>query len=102
METVALIASGISALAVISTSLRALGKSRERSGLGRRELKRMLAMYLGVSLIWLFLSIIFISPVVIKRLRVGEYLVPSFCFLALLFLFFILSLIWKRIFSSGS
>lgn len=85
LEKLSLIASVISGLTAVTTSLRALGKSRETL---REEMKSRIAsgscigsgktikpsagqhsllIYLAVTLIWLSLSVIFCVPVIIQK-----------------------------------
>jgi hypothetical protein len=101
LETIPIIASIVSAVAAFSTTLRALGKSREFSMLSKRTKFRMLFLYLVVAVIWYALSIIFIAPLCMKRWVNGQYMGLLPWVLVFLFLLIVLFLFWYRIFSSG-
>ncbi len=115
LENIALIASLISALTAITTSLRALGKSHENS---RYELEyaakagcriadykanqstahqRSLLLYLVVTVIWFVLSVIFAAPFFIRNWsnRIDITLILSI--LPFLLLIIVLWLIWLKI-----
>ncbi len=73
LDNIALIASAVSALTALTTSLRALGKSRENArdammaggGAASRTSgnKHGIGLYLSVTVIWLALSVVFAAPV---------------------------------------
>ncbi len=75
LDNIALIASAVSALTAVTTSLRALGKSRENArdalktgcSAAPKSGKHGTLLYLSVTLIWLALSAIFAVPVFIER-----------------------------------
>ncbi len=114
LENIALIASVISALTAVTTSLRAVGKSREdsrsdmmskitegcRIGSCRKNgsLKdRGLLLYLISTMIWFLLSVIFIVPVVANSLH-GSRDVRLFLWISpFLALVILLGFIWRRI-----
>jgi hypothetical protein len=97
IENIALIASGISALTALTTSLRALGRKRENSRDGTGQLRRTLRFYLMVTVIWVFLSIVFVTPVLYTKWmheqHAGFFLMvsPFFVFIVFLVVF------WKRV-----
>jgi len=99
LETISLIASIISALTSVTTSLRALGKSREYSRLRHSEFHSMFLLYLAVTVIWFIISIIFVSPILYKGWVSSSYAGLYTGVLSFLFLFLVLWLIWKRILS---
>ena len=74
LKNISLIASVISALTAITTSFRALGKSREDSRSGINESSQAkgrskgLLLYLFVTFVWFGLSIIFAVPLIKERL----------------------------------
>jgi hypothetical protein len=100
LKTIALIASGVSALTAVTTSLRALGKSREYADRDNKMLRRALFLYGMVTAIWFALSIIFALPLLVRdadgisALGIALRLVPF------LSLFFILLCIWLRVVST--
>ena len=73
LKNISLIASVICAFTAITTSLRALGRSREEdfptSQIGSRV--KDLLLHLFVTFIWFGLSIIFIVPLIRERLSHG-------------------------------
>lgn len=115
LENIALIVSIISGLTAITTSLRAVGISREhshyglKSGLktppGMREYQfghqasqsRSLRLYLLVTLIWFGLSVIFSIPYIIEKCGIGQEKIVLICFSPLLILLFLLCIIWLYI-----
>jgi hypothetical protein len=66
LKTIALIASGFSALTAVTTSFRALGKSREYADRENKMLRRALFLYGMVTAIWFALSIIFALPLFVR------------------------------------
>jgi lysylphosphatidylglycerol synthetase-like protein (DUF2156 family) len=86
LKNIALIASIISALTAVTTSLRALGRSR----IGN------LSTYLIVTIIWYGLSILFVLPLLIQKLqKKDEWLIPWI--LPYVILGIILWFIWQKI-----
>jgi Mn2+/Fe2+ NRAMP family transporter len=97
IKTIAQIASVVSALAAVTTSLRALGKSREYFQQGHHVVHKKLSSYLAVTIVWFILSIIFIIPTLIHRwANERNILLFPWVFLFLL-LSLVLWLIWRRI-----
>jgi len=97
LETVALIASSLSAFAAVTTSLRALGKSREYSRYEQNMLKSVLLMYRVTTVKWFFLSFFFISPFLIKKWMAGEGVWFFIWLLAYIVLSPLLWFIWSRV-----
>ena len=112
LENIALIASVISALTAVTTSLRAVGKSREyaryemlskiksgcRTGTGQPLKKgRGLLIHFIVTVIWFVLSIVFVIPFIIHGLQSnkGTWLFPRI--LPFLLLLILLCFIWRKI-----
>jgi peptidoglycan biosynthesis protein MviN/MurJ (putative lipid II flippase) len=101
LENILFIASIISALTAVTTSLRALGKKRESSGGGKNGLRRVLHVYLFVAIIWSFLSMIFAAPILYKK-WVNEQIAGLFLPVLLFFVLFIfLVVFWKKVLNSG-
>jgi hypothetical protein len=102
IETMAQIASIISAISAVTISLRALGKSREYSryelgGSQSNALRKRLSLYPKVTIIWFILSIAFAAPVLIRRWA-SEKDVFLFVWIPFfLLLSFILWFIWWKI-----
>jgi hypothetical protein len=96
-KILASIASGICALTAVTTAFRALGRSREHTGLGRKELGRMLFLYMAVTGIWFILSLVFVSPIVVQTWRSAKYM-ETFVWLApFAILLLLLCLLWRHI-----
>lgn len=115
LETILQIASVVSAVTAVTTSLRALGKSREysryelealksRARLSHIEinqspsLQKQLSLYRVVTLIWFVLSIIFAMSLLILRWKTQKDIwVLLLKLLPFLLLGIVLWLIWRRI-----
>ena len=97
METIAQIASVISGLTALTTSLRAVGKSRESSGLSADKVRKIIFPYRMVSVVWFVLAIIFAFPSLSKALEEGKNV--SLLFWAGFFLLLIVlnGVIWRRV-----
>jgi len=94
LKNISLIASVISALTSITTSFRALGRSREEdfpSGPASLRLKSLM-LHILVTIVWFGLSIIFAVPLIKERLSTS--LVPLIAPFALIVI--ICSLIWWK------
>ena len=99
LKNISLIASVISALTAITTSLRALGRSREEdfpAGPAALRLK-VLMLHLLVTVIWFGLSIIFAVPLIRGRLANASLLPLTAPFTIVII---ICSLIWWKALSS--
>ncbi len=97
METIALIASVISAVTAVTTALRALGKSVEYHEVETEKARKIIFPYKAVTAIWFVLAVIFAVPSLSKSWANGEntwLLVWTGFFLVIIVLLFI---IWKRI-----
>ena len=110
LENIALIASVISAITAVTTSLRALGRSREnmtdhnvsklktscRTGCfkstGNTDRSSSLLIHLISTVIWFILAIIFAVPAVTDYSAKGLFLLA----LPFLFLLMIILLIWRK------
>ena len=95
LKNISLIASVISALTAVTTSFRALGKSREEdfpAGPAALRLKALM-LHLLVTVIWFGLSIIFAVPLIRERL-VNASLLPLIAPFALVMI--ICCLIWRK------
>ncbi|HDH05606.1 MAG TPA: hypothetical protein ENH01_07830 [Nitrospirae bacterium] len=115
LESIALIASVISALTAVTTSLRAVGKSREyaryealskiktgcRTGnckAGRPPEKGgSLRLHFIVTVIWFVLSIVFVIPLIIHGLQSNKGIWLFFRILPFLLLAILLWFIWRKI-----
>jgi hypothetical protein len=103
LSEIALIASGISAVTAITTSLRALGRVNEDSRAGEFKKpytmkdKKILRPYCVVTLIWLMLSMVFAVPVVLRRS--GNFMVIYGGFLLIAVI--LVGLIWYHILRKG-
>lgn len=114
LENIALIASTISALTAITTTLRALGVSQEYS---RCEMEKKLEnscrigscdvtkpatqrsnlrLHLAVTAVWYFLAIIFSVPFFIQKIHSASSIWMILWFSSFLVLAVILCLIWKK------
>ena len=98
LNNISLIASVISALTAITTSFRALGRSREEdfpAGPAGLRLKALM-IHILVTIIWFGLSIIFVLPMIKERLSN----IPDASFLPLILPFalvvIICALIWRK------
>lgn len=91
------IASIISALAAVTTSLRALGESREYFQQEPHVVRKTLLSYFAVTIVWFILSIIFIIPILIQRETDGKDVRLFIRVLLFMLLGFILWLIWRKI-----
>ena len=115
LKNIALIASFISAVTAVTTSLRALGKSREnlrdeivskiKTGSRTGNLKTLhpssekdsLLIYLIVTAIWFILSVIFSLPLYVGRWENGidvRFFLWTLPFVALII---VLCLIWRKV-----
>ncbi len=115
VKTILLITSIISAVTAVSTSLRALGKSREYSRYEIEALKssarlsnveinhlplpkKQLSLYRVITIMWFVLSIVFAAPLIVLRWKgqkdIGVLLLGLLPFLLL---GIVLRLIWRRI-----
>lgn len=119
-ETIALIASIISAVTAVTTSLRALGKSREYSRFEIEALKssarlsnieinhlplpkKQLSLYRVVIIIWFVLSIFFAVPLMVLKWESQKNIwLLILELLPFLVLGIVLRLIWRRINHSTS
>lgn len=99
LKTIALIASGVSALTAVTTSIRALGKSREYTDREDTKLRRALLLYGVVTVIWFALSIIFALPLLIRDITGISAAGIFYRALPFLSLFIILLGIWVRVMS---
>ena len=97
IETMAQIASLVSALAAVTTSLRALGKSCEYSQQEPHVIRKKLSSYFAVTIIWFILSIMFIIPTLIQKWIDDKDILLSLWVLLFLLLGLVLWLIWRRI-----
>ena len=114
LENIALIASVISALTAVTTSLRAVGKSREDArydmaskikegcrtgncGESRPLKGRGLLLYFITTMIWFVLSVIFIVPVVINSMQDNRDIRLFLWVLPFLALVILLGFIWRKI-----
>ncbi|GBD95306.1 hypothetical protein BMS3Abin06_00171 [bacterium BMS3Abin06] len=115
LENIALIASAISALTAVTTSLRAVGKSREyarcetlskiktgcRTGSCKtgQPLKKGggLLLHFIVTVIWFVLSIVFVIPLIIHGLQSNKDTWLFFRILPFLLLVILLCFIWRKI-----
>lgn len=99
LKNISLIASVISALTAVTTSLRALGRSREEdfpAGPAALRLKALM-LHILVTVIWFGLSIIFAVPLIMERL-VNALLLPLIAPFILVII--ICCLIWWKALSS--
>lgn len=113
LEYIALIASVISGLTAITTSLRAIGKSREiardeaesrikdccragRCGYGKTSGQGSLRIYIISTVIWLVLSAGSAAPLYYKRWEKGADIWLLIWSLPLIFLFVLVSYIWSK------
>jgi hypothetical protein len=113
LENISLIASIISALAALTTSLRAVGKSREFSRYGIETVKpvchasnyygkqpasarKKLSQFFLVTVIWYALSIIFAVPFYIKRWPDKIDVRLTLWFLPFLLLSIVIWIIWRK------
>ncbi len=115
LENIALIASVISAVTAVTTSLRAVGKSREyasyealskiKSGCRTGSCKaiqplkksRGLLLHFIVTVIWFVLSIVFVVPLIIHGLQSNKGIWLFFWILPFLLLVILLWFIWRKI-----
>jgi hypothetical protein len=100
LKTIALIASGVSALSAVTTSLRALGKSREYADRDNNMRRRALSLYSLVTAIWFALSIIFALPLLVRDAAGISAVGITLRIVPFLSLFFILLGIWLRVVST--
>ncbi len=100
-KVLTLIASGICALTAVTTALRALGRSREHTGFGRKELRKILFLYMTVTGIWFVLSLVFVSPIVVRAWRGVQYGEMFLLMAPFGILFLLLCALWMHILSSG-
>jgi ABC-type spermidine/putrescine transport system permease subunit I len=118
LENIALIASVISTLTAVTTSLRALGKAREntrydaeskiKTGLriGNNNTKQQnvrhesLSTHLISTIIWLVLSIVFAAPLFIRRWSDGVDILLFIWLLPFMLLCAVLLFIWRTILQS--
>jgi hypothetical protein len=114
LENIALIASIISALTAVTTSLRAVGVSQEYSRcemeeklknscrIGSRGVNRpatqlsSLRLHLAVTAVWYFLAIIFSVPFFIQKIQSASSIWLIFWLLSFLLLVVVICLIWKK------
>ncbi len=94
---IAQIASIISALTAVTTSLRALGKSREYSHLEPQAFRRHFSVFRLSVVIWYVLSVVFAVPSLSRSWTLEENV--SLLLWAVFFLFItgLIFLIWRRI-----
>ncbi len=114
LENIALIASIISALTALTTSLRAVGKSREFSRYEMKTVKpvcrasnyygkqpaseqKKLSQFILVTVIWYALSIIFAIPFYVKRWPDKIDIRLTLWFLPFLLLSIVIWIIWRKI-----
>jgi hypothetical protein len=115
LEKIAVIASVICALTAVTTSLRALGKSREQSRYEtvsklvtssrvygytahRPETTRKnLFLHLAVTIIWFILSLVFSAPLLIQRWAREKDIMVFLWVLLFVCLGIILWFIWRRV-----
>ena len=114
LENISLIASAISAVTAITTSLRALGKSREnadheiksniRTGCRVGDIQRLkkpvqtnsLLIHLISTIIWFVLSAVFAMPLFIRKWAEGPDTGPILLALPFLLLFAVIILLWRN------
>jgi len=115
LENIALIASVISAIAAVTTSLRAVGVSREHTR-GRISAavrtgcrigssadnqpvpqRSNLRLHMLVAIIWYVLSIIFSVPFFILKMGAGRGIWLCIWISVFLLLIILISLIWKKV-----
>lgn len=94
---ISLIASIISALTAVTTSLRALGRSREYSGLEPHELQKKLSVFRLSIIIWYVLAVVFAVPFLAGKWTEQKYAGLFLWILLFLVLWFILRIIWRRV-----
>jgi len=115
LENISLIASAISAVTAITTSLRALGKSRENEGREIRskistgcrvgDLQRAkktvqtnsLLIHLISTIIWFVLSAIFATPLFIRKWAAGPDTGPILLAAPFLLLAAVIILVWRNV-----
>ncbi len=110
LDNIALIASAVSALTAVTTSLRALGKSRENArdalkaggSIAQTSGKHGILLYIAVTIIWLALSAIFAAPVFIERWPDGMDTRFFLWFLPFVLLGIVLLIIWWKILHPSS
>ncbi|MBI5058059.1 MAG: hypothetical protein HZB61_15725 [Nitrospirae bacterium] len=116
MENIFLIASVISALTAVTTSLRALGKSREYArdnsksdiqdscriaGCGKQETKSPgLWQHILVTAIWFVLSVVLALPSIIQRWQTHKGSALLLWVPPLLLLIVLLWYIWRKVFNT--
>lgn len=114
LEKIAFIASVICALTAVTTSLRALGKSREQSRYETvfklmtssrvfgypahktETTRKNLFLHLAVTIIWFILSLVFSAPLLIRRWAHEKDIMVFLWVLLFVFLGIILWFIWRR------
>ncbi|GEM_PF-5382739 len=110
LDNIALIASAVSAVTAVTTSLRALGKSRENArdalsagrGGAHASGRHGISLYLTVTIIWLALSVVFAAPVLAEKWA-GELDIRFFLrLLPFVLLGVLLCIIWWKILRPSS
>jgi len=94
---IAQIASVISAVTAVTTSLRAVGKSRENSGLAPDKVRKIILPYRIVTVIWFVLAVIFAAPSLFDSWAGGKFISLLLLLLFFLVLGGLLYLIWRRV-----
>ncbi|NOZ69589.1 MAG: hypothetical protein GXP46_10210 [Deferribacteres bacterium] len=107
LDNIALIASAVSAVTAVTTSLRALGKSREnardalRAG-AQTSGKHGIPLYLAVTIVWLALSVVFAAPVLVEKWSGGVDMRFFLGLLPFVLLGVLLCIIWWKILRPSS
>lgn len=100
--TIAIIASVVCALTALTTSLRALGKSREYGGYNSRDFRRIRQLYLIITGIWMVLSGLFIAPVFVREWIIGNYTLIFVMSSGFLIVFIVIVYIWKLTYAESA
>jgi len=94
---IAQVASVISAVTAVTTSLRAVGKSRENSRLAPDKMRKIIFPYRIITVVWFILAIIFASPSLSEAWAEGKGVSLLLWVGFFLLIVVLLWLIWKKV-----